>query len=387
MMLGKSLLATRCRSTRIGFACLTVAVAGCASAPKAAVNDVSPESETNRRETQLPDSVAAPLAASVVAGGFPQDPAFDLRPVLPGELTAATQVVPVRSLTLPPQPAPSTTGAVGIGAGSHTDANGPSGVMEFLFGHSEPVVRCTVLRVCVIELEPGEALADEPIAGDQARWIITRARNGRGGTNALVVVKPKACDIATNLVLSTDRRIYNIDLESPPCRPRDTNPKQAFTRRIRFTYPDDAAAAPVVGTTETITAVSTETVASPTIADSATLSARGNRDYGVVRHRRGPFGLLGSKPLEFPWTPAAIEDDGAHVYITLPPEAKQHAAPVLYALEDDGSRSMLNFTMQDSRIVTDRTFRRGLLVIMSGNREQTLTFENRAWRKAAGGRP
>ena len=97
---------------------------------------------------------------------------------------------------------------------------------------------------------------------------------------------------------------------------------------------------------------------------------------------------MGVKAVDFPWMPTAVEDDGEHVYITLPPAAKQHAAPVLYALEDDGSRTMLNFTLQDSVIVTDRTFRRGLFVIMSGGREQTLTFENRAWFKGAGsGRP
>jgi type IV secretion system protein VirB9 len=246
-----------------------------------------------------------------------------------------------------------------------------------------------VLRVCVIELEPGEALVDEPIAGDQERWIITRARNGPSGTNALVVVKPKACDITTNLVLSTDRRIYNIDLESPPCRPRDTNPKQAFTRRIRFSYPDDTVGARRIADASLTTAMTNGAgSAAAAAADSTPPRVPTNREYRVIRERHGPFGLLGAKEVGFPWMPTAIEDDGSHVYITLPPAAKQHAAPVLYALVDDGSRTMLNFTLQESVIVTDRTFHRGLFVIVSGNREQTLTFENRAWLKTpASGRP
>ena len=186
-------------------------------------------------------------------------------------------------------------------------------------------------------------------------------------------------------MLSTDRRIYTIDLESPPCRPRDTNPKLAFTRRLRFTYPDDTAAAHVVTGDPRLTSAATSNADNPAppVLDSSPPRVPPNRDYRVVRERRGPFGLMGVKAVDFPWMPTAVEDDGAHVYITLPPAAKQHAAPVLYALEDDGSRTMLNFTLQDTVIVTDRTFRRGLFVIMSGGREQTLTFENRAWLKGA----
>jgi type IV secretion system protein VirB9 len=262
-----------------------------------------------------------------------------------------------------------------------------NGVTEFPFGHSDPLVRCAVLRVCVIELEPGETLADEPIAGDQERWIISRTGAARGRANALVVVKPKACDIATNLVLRTDRRIYDLDLESPPCTSGDTNTKLSYTRHIRFYYPDDTARTGLASDSGTARHESEPAngATATTGQSAATEATTTNRDYRVVRPRRGPFGLFGRKRLDFPWTPTTIADDGAHVYITLPPAARRHAAPVLYALEDDGSRTMLNFTMQDKAIVTDRTFRRGLFVIVSGNREQTLEFENRAWERSARG--
>jgi type IV secretion system protein VirB9 len=251
---------------------------------------------------------------------------------------------------------------------------------SYRFGASEPVLTCTVLRACVIELETAETLVDDPIAGDQARWIITTAKTGRGGASTLVVVKPKACDVSTNLVLSTDRRIYDVDLDSPPCSARDTNPKRAYTRHITFTYPNESvgsaiapASAPIGPAPDASEArdSSAATIAPP--ADSL------NTKYRVVTEARGTFRLFRRKHSTFPWRPSAITDDGAHVYVSLPNMARKFASPVLYALEDDGSRTIVNYVVRDTVIVTDRVFRRGVLVIPNGKREETLVFENRAW--------
>ena len=206
------------------------------------------------------------------------------------------------------------------------------GVVVFPFGHGEPVLTCTVLRACVVELEAGEILVNEPIAGDQARWIIDQAKTGPQGANALVVVKPKACDITTNLVLSTDRRIYDLDLDSPACNERSTNPKRSYVRHVRFYYPDaDTAAAAPAGDGRPV--AQRDRTATPAVNAARSATRATNRDYRIVRKRRGPLGLFGKKPLDFPWQPAAIVDDGAHVYITLPIRALYDAAPVLYALE------------------------------------------------------
>ena len=94
---------------------------------------------------------------------------------------------------------------------------------------------------------------------------------------------------------------------------------------------------------------------------------------------RGPFRLFGRTRSAFPWRPAAIADDGAHVYVSLPETARRYPSPVLYALEADGSRTIVNYVLRDTVIVTDRVFRRGVLVIPYGKREATLVFENRAW--------
>ena len=275
---------------------------------------------------------------------------------------------------------PASAAAEGSRAGARTEAsrvNATDAVPVIPFGRGETVLTCTVLRACVVELEQGEVLVNEPVAGDQARWIIAHARAGPAGSDALVVVKPKACDVTTNLVLSTNRRIYDIDLDSPPCAGHEgsaTNPKRSYMRHIRFAYPLDSSP-------------TTRRMARAVVSDSAPHEHHRavrpalplNREYSLVRVRRGPFGWFGEQPIDFPWLPTTIADDGAHVYITLPRAARQHPAPVLYAVETDGSRTLVNYTMRDTVVVTDRTFRRGLFVIAAGEGEQRLEFENLAW--------
>ena len=259
-------------------------------------------------------------------------------------------------------------------------------VSSYAFGESEPVLTCTVLRACVIELEAAEILVDAPIAGDQARWIITTARAGKGGASTLVVVKPKACDVTTNLVLSTDRRIYDLDLDSPRCSPRDTNPKRAYTRHVRFSYPNEFDSVAIHSPSDSTAperprSLSVEAPGSQIASAISPPDSTLNTEYELVREPRGPFGVFGSKRQTFPWQPTRIADDGAHVYVSLPPIARKYPAPVLYALEDDGTRTIVNYVVREAVIITDRVFRRGVLVIPSGNEERTLSFENRAWNR------
>lgn len=260
------------------------------------------------------------------------------------------------------------------------DGGGGGRLVTLAYGQEDLTLQCSVLRACVIELQAGEALVDAPIAGDNARWLIAVARTGGGGRNTLVVLKPKACNITTNLVLSTNRRIYDLDLRAPRCS-RKGEAATAHARHVRFAYPLDVTAPAVRAPTPTQDATLASTTREQLVrqrSDSA-FGRPTNFTYRVVRKPRGPLGLLGRRPVDFPWEPRNIGDDGAHLYITLPPEAKRHAAPVLYALEDDGSRTLLNFAVRDSVIITDRIVRRAVLVLASGKRERTLVFENRAW--------
>jgi type IV secretion system protein VirB9 len=224
--------------------------------------------------------------------------------------------------------------------------------MTFPFGHSQPTVTCARLRACVIELQAGEIVLSR-IAGDLERWGIAPAQSGPDGRTTLVVVKPKDCDLTTNLVLATDRRIYDLTLDSPPCRNDNgesaTNPQDSYVRHVRFYYPDETIA-------------QWAKPAPPRIESDLTQL---NFAYEVKRDK------------EFPWQPAQVFDDGAHVYIKLPDAAKHAEAPVLFVLGSDKSWTMLNYSVVGDTYVTDRLFDRGLLVAGTDGKERTVSIEKR----------
>jgi P-type conjugative transfer protein TrbG len=226
--------------------------------------------------------------------------------------------------------------------------------VTFPYGHSQPTVTCAPLRACVIELEPGETVLSR-IAGDTQRWEIELAPAGADGRTPLVVVKPHDCGLTTNLVLTTTAgRIYDLTLDSPPCVRGGVNPHGVYVRHVRFYYPDgtvQAWAAPVAPSP-------VEHAAAPVRADAF------NFAYRVRRLHR------------FPWVPVAVFDDGVHCYIKVPPQAAHRDAPVLFALAEDGTKEVLNYSFTNQTYVTDRVFRSAVLVIGETASEQALRMDN-----------
>src|SRR5262249_32246109 len=111
-----------------------------------------------------------------------------------------------------------------------------AGFVRYPFGLSQPVVVCQPLRVCDIELEPGEQILGTPAYGDggkDGRWVIDGFLSGPAGKRVPhVTVKPTDWHLATNLTIGTDRRVYYIALVSKA---------NAYIRRIGFYYPEESA--------------------------------------------------------------------------------------------------------------------------------------------------
>ena len=198
------------------------------------------------------------------------------------------------------------------------------------YGYSSPVLQCAPLRVCLIELAAGERIVNPPIAGDNARWMIDYAYQGE---RPLVLVKPAASGVTTNLIITTDKRIYDVTLDSPALTENSTNPYLPYTRRVRFYYPDEMAS-------EEVFTRSSE----PLPARIEEL----NFDYAWKRGKA------------FPWAPVQVFDDGRHVYIKLPEEADE--LPPLYA-EGASGREVINFRVENQTFITDRLFEKAVFVL------------------------
>jgi P-type conjugative transfer protein TrbG len=222
----------------------------------------------------------------------------------------------------------------------------------FPFGRTQPTVMCAPLRACVIELEAGEVILGTA-AGDAERWLIDRTVTGAGGRTALVVVKPTACGITTNLVLSTDRRVYDLTLTAMPCAGKAGDAGEAYARHVSFYYPD-----PLVGRRD----------------KSLSLSGIGARGEGAEALN---FAYHWTSGRRVRWSPAQVYDDGVHTYIKLPPEAVHAEMPALFVVDQDGRLGILNYAITGGdTFIADRVLERAVLVIGANGREGKVEIVN-----------
>lgn len=231
------------------------------------------------------------------------------------------------------------------------------------FGHVQPTLRCAPLRVCRIELQRGEEVIDW-VPGDPERWVVDFATGPDSVT--VVVTKPVAlpdgCDLTTNLVLMTTRRIYDVTLDSPPCSEQgeSTNPDLPYTRQLKFYYPDDALVmhrAPVTSPApQSLPAAETGTGPMMPLDDLSQL----HTDYQILPDRR------------FPWTPKVVLDNGRQTCIRLPPEAGFSDMALLYEVNAAGGYELVQYVVRDGCILTDRVMLRIVLLIAGGERGDPL---------------
>ena len=88
-------------------------------------------------------------------------------------------------------------------------------------------------QVTDIVLQEGEQLVGPgPVAaGDTVRWIIGDTVSGTGARRRVhILAKPTRSDIATNLIINTDRRTYHVELRATAA---------AYMASVSWTYPAD----------------------------------------------------------------------------------------------------------------------------------------------------
>jgi type IV secretion system protein TrbG len=187
---------------------------------------------------------------------------------------------------------------------------------KFPFGASTPVVSCAPLRVCVVRLQEGEEVFDV-LAGDTARWMQFESRTGPGGATPILAFTPilepdRTCDVTTNVVVTTSRRIYNFVLNVAECDRRergDENPIREFDSVTEFYYPEDLLRRWEDQRAQAAQALARRATREPLRASSIDALHWG---YGFRREGRK----------RFPWHPVVF-DDGERTFLRMPPEARE----------------------------------------------------------------
>lgn len=244
------------------------------------------------------------------------------------------------------------------------------------YGHSQPVLTCAPLRVCTVELQSGERIIDH-VLGDPERWAVDFAV-GPEATPLIVtkpVALPDACNLTTNLMVTTTVRIYHLTLDSPPCgeRPDSTNPVQPYIRQLAFYYPDEALVQHHGGGHEAERGAQGPDGSAPpgsgrSGAIPATIAATGDTGYAmpVGDISELHFGYRVTPDRRFPWRPLHIFDNGRQTCLRLPEEAWYGDLPVLYELDERGEYGMINYVVRDGCMLADRVMMRMVLVLSGG---------------------
>ena len=179
-----------------------------------------------------------------------------------------------------------------------------------------------------IALEPGEQLAGTgPVAaGDTVRWIIGDTESGSGPTKRVhILVKPSRPDLATNLVINTDRRTYHLEMRSAD---------RTYMASLSWSYPEGQLIA--------LRRQAETAQASKPVASGVDLEALNFR-----------YRIEGDNA---PWKPLRAFDDGRQVMIEFPSGIGQGEMPPLWLIGAQDGAELVNYRVQGRYMVVDRLF-------------------------------
>ncbi|GHC96878.1 P-type conjugative transfer protein TrbG [Novosphingobium pokkalii] len=202
-------------------------------------------------------------------------------------------------------------------------------------------------QITDIALQEGEELVGlGPVAaGDTARWIIGDTVSGAGAAKRVhILVKPTRGDIATNLIINTDRRTYHLELKATP---------STYMASVSWTYPQDALIA--------LRRADAERARTAPAATGLQLDGLNFR-----------YRITGDRP---DWRPLRVFDDGRQVMIEFPEAVSTTAMPPLFVIGDDGAAELVNYRVSGRYMVVDRLFGAAELRIASRRAEQRVRIE------------
>jgi type IV secretion system protein TrbG len=180
-------------------------------------------------------------------------------------------------------------------------------------------------RVTVITLQQGEELVTVS-AGDTVRWIVGDTASGSGANLRVnILVKPIRSGLKTNLVITTNRRTYLLELSST---------ERTWMASVSWDYPADR-----------MLALQKQAQRAEALAPV---------DAGMTLERlKFRYEITGGSPA---WRPLRAFDDGEKVYIQFPGGIAQGELPPLFVIGTQGDGQLVNYRFRPPYFIVDRMF-------------------------------
>jgi P-type conjugative transfer protein TrbG len=180
-------------------------------------------------------------------------------------------------------------------------------------------------RVTAITLQEGEELIAVS-AGDTVRWIVGDTTSASGASQRVhVLVKPVRAHLQTNLLITTNRRVYLLEL---------TATDKTWMASVSWNYPRDQLAL---------------LQRQAQRADAVAPVAEGIALERLAFH----YDVSGDAP---PWRPLRAFDDGERVYIQFPAGIAQGELPPLFVVGAAGGAELVNYRYRAPYYIVDRLF-------------------------------
>jgi type IV secretion system protein VirB9 len=329
----------------------------------------------NYRSVLLPSAL---IVTALALGGceycetptVPVMPDLRLKPaaLMPDDFSASPTVVEVKVPVASPQLRPLGVGnnvpaaqsgaaaiaAANAGATTQPTTDGFLNAIQY-YDYAPGVVYTAITSpgyVTTISLRAGEKLITAA-AGDTVRWLVDSVQSGSGeSAQTLLLVKPRKAGLQTNLLITTDQRIYSLDLTSV-----DTG---VYHTMIAWNYPFGD----VVMIRNQVAAQ--QAAAQATVATGLDLS-KANFNYWILRQKHT------ATP---PWCPLRAFDDGRKTYIQFPPKVTVTEAPPLFVMGRNGDAQLVNYRVRGDWYIVDRLFDKAELRL--GQTPQTIVAIVRA---------
>jgi len=196
-------------------------------------------------------------------------------------------------------------------------------------------VYCSPLHITDIMLQPGEKLTESPAAGDTIRWIIAVTSSGSGNKKRVhILLKPVTDELHTNLVVTTSRRVYHLQIHSF----KNRNQAQAG---VSWRYPNENL---------------------PSMQSFINSQNLDDENYQVnvdVKHLNFRYALDGKAR----WKPIRVFDDGKKTYIQFPDNISVGELPPLFVVSYEDKPQIVNYRFKSNFYIVDRLFQKALLQI------------------------
>ena len=220
----------------------------------------------------------------------------------------------------------------------------------------QPIINCVPFQETVITLQPGEKFTSIT-SGDPQDLSYTVAVSGSstGTETQQILVKPGLAHMSTNLVIATDKRVYNILIVVGAA-------KNKVTRNVAFWYPDDMVNK-VNEKIEKQNDVDMNAEKTPQLN-----LAKANFNYKIS----------GDDPS---WKPIRVFDDGKRTWVQMAQGVDNKNLPTILIQSDSGQDMKYNTSYYSPYMVIDGIFGQAKLVAGVGSDQVEVDIYNKNYKQ------